>query len=106
MNALQLLFEFVPVILSIVAIPMLLRSLQYGRRKTPVLLAVIACILLIVAQTGWIQAYLSSSVMAMSVFDKVWTVFNTVVMLVFISWSNPFRKGDVSEQSNNITSKG
>ncbi len=105
MQVLELLFEFVPVILAIVAIPTLLRSLQYGRRRLPVLLAVASCILLIIAQTGWIQAYLSNSVMAMTLFDKVWTIFNSLVMLNFIVWSNPFRKGDVSEKCNTSTSE-
>jgi len=98
MLAFHILFEFVPVILAIMAIPSLLKSMRYGRRPVPIVLAVVACILLIIAQTGWIQAYLTEAQMAMTLFDKLWTVFNIMVMVVFITWANPFRKGDTSDK--------
>ncbi len=79
-------------VLAIIAIPHLLSTLNRGRRKTLVLPAVIACILLIIAQTGWIQALLSENTLSMSFFDKIWTVFNSLVMYTFIAWSN-FTRG-------------
>jgi uncharacterized membrane protein len=91
MSTLELLFEFIPVVLAIVAIPNLLSTLSRGRSKNLVLPALVACIILIIAQTGWIQALLSQNVLAMTAFDKLWTVFNTLVMYVFIVWSARIR---------------
>jgi uncharacterized membrane protein len=91
MNTLALLFEFIPVVLAIVAIPNLLSTLNRGRSKKLVFPALAACILLVIAQTGWIQALLSNNTLAMSTFDKIWTIFNSLVMYTFIAWSTKTR---------------
>lgn len=91
MPLLHILFEFIPVILAIIAIPSLLSTLRRGRRKILVLPALLSCILLIVAQSGWIQALLSHNTLTMSLFDKVWTIFNSLVMFTFIVWSEQSR---------------
>lgn len=87
MSSVRLMFEFVPVILAIVAIQSLLTSVYYGRRAVMVVPPVFACILLIVAQSGWTQAMLSSNTLALTVFDTMWTLYNTLVMVIFIHGS-------------------
>ncbi len=91
MPLLHIIFEFIPVILAVIAIPSLLSTLRRGRRKVIVLPALLACILLIIAQTGWIQALLSHNTLAMTMFDKLWTIFNSLVMTTFILWSRQSR---------------
>ena len=86
MTILSLIFEFIPVVLAIIAIPELLLSLNRGRQKTLVLTAVLCCILLIIAQTGWTQALLSNNEHTANFIDKLWTVFNSLVMVTFILW--------------------
>lgn len=92
MQTLNLLIEFVPVILAIIAIPSLVSTINYGRKKSVVFPAIISCVLLIVAQTGWTQALLTHNSIAMTLFDKIWTVFNSLVMITFIIWSKQTRK--------------
>ena len=84
-------FEFIPVVLAIIAIPNLLSTLRQGRSKNLVLSALAACVILIIAQTGWIQAQLSQNTLAWTLFDKLWTVFNILVMYIFIIWSSRAR---------------
>ena len=84
-------FEFIPVVLAIIAIPNLLSSLRRGRSKGLVLSALAACVILIIAQTGWIQAQLSHNTLAWTLFDKLWTIFNALVMSIFIMWSTKTR---------------
>ncbi len=91
MPILHIMFEFIPVILAIIAIPSLISTLRRGRRKLIVLPALLSCILLIIAQTGWIQALLSHNTLAMTLFDKLWTLFNSLVMGTFIIWSRGAR---------------
>jgi uncharacterized membrane protein len=86
-----IIFEFIPVILAIIAIPNLLSTLRQGRSKNLVLSALAACVILIIAQTGWIQAQLSHNTLAWTLFDKLWTVFNALVMYIFIMWSSKVR---------------
>lgn len=87
MSSVRLMFEFVPVILAIVAIQSLLMSVHYGRRQITVIPPVIACMLLIVAQSGWMQALISSNTLALTVFDNIWTIYNALVMTIFIHGS-------------------
>ena len=86
-----IIFEFIPVVLAIIAIPNLLSTLRQGRSKNLVLSALAACVILIIAQTGWIQAQLSHNTLAWTLFDKLWTVFNALVMYIFIMWSTKVR---------------
>jgi uncharacterized membrane protein len=86
-----IIFEFIPVVLAIIAIPNLLSTLRQGRSKNLVLSALAACVILIIAQTGWIQAQLSQNTLAWTLFDKLWTVFNALVMYIFIMWSSKVR---------------
>lgn len=84
MDWFRILFEFIPVILALVAIPTIVNARKFGRDPTLIFLAATACALLIIAQTGWIQALLTNNSLAMTMFDHIWTVFNSVVMLTFI----------------------
>lgn len=92
MQTLNLLIEFVPVILAIIAIPSLFSAINYGRKESGVFPAIVSCVLLIVTQTGWIQALLTHNSIAMTLFDKIWTVFNSLVMITFIIWSKQTRE--------------
>ena len=52
MSPYRLFLEILPVVLAIVAIPLLIKSATLGREKLIVGSAIVACVLLIVAQTG------------------------------------------------------
>lgn len=80
----RILIEFIPVVLALIAIPTIVNTRKLGRDPGLVFLATAACVLLVVAQTGWIQALLTNNSLVMTVFDYIWTIFNTVVMLTFI----------------------
>lgn len=85
MDTFSLLFEFVPVVLAIVAIPQLaIAIIKHKTNRTVMSMALVACILLIIAQTGFIQGYLTNHPQIMSLFDKIWTVFNTLVVASYL----------------------
>ena len=88
METLSLLFEFIPVILAIVAIPQLAIN---GARNYATRFAIAACVLLIIAQTGWIQSFLTHTPIMMTLFDKLWTVFNTVVVISYMLYAKSTR---------------
>ena len=84
MNPYRLFLEILPVVLAIVAIPLLIKSATLGREKLIVGPAIVACVLLIVAQTGWIESMRHGNMVMQGFFDLIWSVFNTIVMGTFI----------------------
>lgn len=84
MSPYRLFLEILPVVLAIVAIPLLIKSAALGRDKLIVGPAIVACVLLIVAQTGWIESMRHGNVVMQGFFDLIWSIFNTIVMGTFI----------------------
>jgi len=84
MDYLRIAIEFIPVILAIIAIPTIVNARSLGRDPKLVWSTAGACVILIIAQTGWIQAILTNNTIALTVFDYTWTLFNCMVMIIFI----------------------
>ena len=78
--------ETVPIILAFIAIIVLgLRlSKKPDRCKVIMSLAITACVLLIIAQSGWMSAHIQGIEFFKSIFDNVWTIFNCIVMTTYI----------------------
>ena len=89
----QYVFEALPVLLAIFAAVFCSRKYTQERRhrdKVGLIGAVIASILLAIAQTSWWVASLVEKRLEDTIFaNYVWTVFNTIVMLVFINMGVP-----------------
>ena len=89
----QYVFEALPVLLAIVSA--VFCSIKYTqerrhRDRLGLIGAVIASILLTIAQTSWWVAALIEKRLEDAIFANcVWTVFNTIVMLVFINMGAP-----------------
>lgn len=85
----QYVFEALPVLLAIFAAVFCSRKYTQERRyrdRLGLIGAVIASILLTIAQTSWWVASLIEGRLEDTIFaNYVWTVFNTIVMLVFIN---------------------
>ena len=84
MSPYRFFLELLPVVLAIVAIPLLIKSATLGREKLIVGPAILACVFLIIAQTGWIEALRHGNSVLQELFDILWSLFNTTTMLVFI----------------------
>jgi uncharacterized membrane protein len=86
-------FEALPVLLAIFAAVFCSRKYTQERRyrdRFGLIGAVIASILLTIAQTSWWVAALIEHRLEDTIFaNYVWTVFNTIVMLVFINMGVP-----------------
>lgn len=77
---LSLYFDMIPVILAAYAI----YRLSFVRRTAIVMLSKVAALVLIVCQTTWIHSYLNHFAMITSMMDNLWTVFNTLVMVIIL----------------------
>ena len=82
MNQVQLNFYFdaIPVILAIIVV----YKLSFVRRTMLIMLCKLAALLLIICQTTWIHSYLNNFPMVLSIMENLWTVFNTLVMTIFL----------------------
>lgn len=76
--------ELIPVFLAFVVIVVLGRKASSSGNKLSIAFAIWCSILLIIAQSGWITAHLNQVQFFKSIFDNVWTIFNTSVMLSFL----------------------
>ena len=89
----QYVFEALPVLLAIFAAVFCSRRYSQERRhrdKVGLIGAVVASILLAIAQTSWWVASLVEKRLEDTIFaNYVWTVFNTIVMLIFINMGLP-----------------
>ena len=92
----QHMFQLLPVFLALIAAVVCSRHFATHRRRrdrTAMALAVSASVLLVVAQTSWWTTYLIQGDLLGTWFaNMIWTIFNTVVMVVFILIALP-RKG-------------
>lgn len=78
--------DTIPVILAVIA---LVKLYQLDVHNITVSLSRISCILLIICQVTWIHSYINHFPLINSLIDNLWTVFNSVVMiLILINTSN------------------
>lgn len=74
--------DIIPVFLALLA----LKNLYSVDQQHVILyLARAVCILLIVCQLTWIHSYLNNFPLINSLIDNLWTVFNSVVMILVLS---------------------
>lgn len=73
--------DLIPVFLAVFV---LLRIQILSVKDTVVKLARLSAALLIICQTTWIQSYLRGFDLVASAMDSLWTVFNTVVMILIL----------------------
>lgn len=88
MTVARFLFEMLPLLLAFLAIPYILGCVEKGYSKISAALAILACILLIINQTGWLQSLILQVAFPVWWVDMLWTVFNAVVVLAFIIQAN------------------
>jgi len=91
-------FQIVPIVLAIVSVLACSYRASKDRRKSDriaMLLSMIASILLIIAQTSWWVTYAIEGDLLGTVFaNHVWTIFNSLVMIIFIIKAQPWRTYD------------
>lgn len=87
--------EFIPVVLAIIAIVMLAHSYGSLRRRNDALfriIGIVSCIVLTIAQTSWWQsAIIEGDLVGTWFSNKLWLVFNSLVMINYIIISLPRR---------------
>jgi hypothetical protein len=90
--------DLLPVALAFIAIPLMARALVTNAssltlvQKIGAHMAILSCVLLIIAQSGWINAQMNGHVIWVSIMDRVWTFFNTFVMISFLCLTKSFKK--------------
>lgn len=86
-------FESLPIILALIAIVISAKSFHLSRRKADkvrCLLSIIIALLLIIAQSSWyITSVILGKVEDTTFANHLWTVFNTLVMLILIMFPGP-----------------
>ena len=86
-NSIDIFLETLPIVFAFTALPFLCIGLANSTTPQEYLqayLSVLAVLLLIVAQSGWFSLYFSDGGIVRSVFDKIWTIFNCVVVVVLV----------------------
>lgn len=92
------LFELFPIVLAVIAI--ITSSIMYGRvrrksDKIRSILSILCSILLILAQSSWYTAAVVMGKLEDTWFaNQIWTIFNTLVMVLIITQSLPRRKDE------------
>ena len=76
----SVMFDLIPVFMAGYA----LYILQGTCNSTETVVSKIAAVLLIICQSTWIHAYTNDFPLVQSAMDHLWTVFNSVVMLLVI----------------------
>jgi len=88
MITLNSIFNFLPIVLAVIAAIMCTRRFHEDRRKhdrATMAMAVVSCMLLVLAQTSWWTTYIiEGNLMGTWFANTVWTIFNTLVMSTFI----------------------
>ena len=96
----ELIFDLLPVGLAVIAIVLMSKRYDKARRyrdKAVLFLSVIAASVMIVAQLSWWSTYVLKSEMFDFGFANIlWTIFNSLVMIVFIIMSYPRHEQDNS----------
>lgn len=73
-------FDIVPMIIAGYAI----FALASSRTNTETIIARMCAVLLIICQSTWIHSYLNNFKIVESFADSLWTLFNTVAMILAI----------------------
>lgn len=85
--------EIIPILLAIVAIFVTSIKLLNIRRKTDYIIctfSIVASLLLIFAQTSWwVSMFIDNNLEGTSFSNKIWFMFNTIVMLILILNNTP-----------------
>ncbi len=88
--------ELIPVVLGIVAVYFAAGKLASVRRRADTavtVLSIIAAILMIVAQSSWYtSAIIERNLEGTWFANQLWTLFNSLVMLIIIIYSYPRKK--------------
>lgn len=79
-DALSFTFDLVPIILAVIAIVMLRDCINTSEIK----LARACAILLIICQSTWMQSYLIEFSLLNSIVDRIWTIFNSLAMILIV----------------------
>jgi len=91
-------FQIVPIILGVIAVLACSYRATKDRRRSDriaMLLSMVASLIMIVAQTSWWVTYAIEGNLLGTVFaNHLWTVFNSLVMIIFIISAQPWRKYD------------
>lgn len=83
----QNIFEAIPIVLAIIATMFNAErytALKDNGERLEVILATLACVLLIVAQTSWWVAVMTGTMEELWWANIVWSTFNTVTMISYI----------------------
>ena len=80
MHPLRLLFEILPVIFAIIAIPVFAAGAVKGAERAHYALVAFMCMLFVILQTGWIEAVLRNS----SRYEFVFGVSRNIAALVAV----------------------
>ena len=87
LNNFMFYFDIIPVILAIAALFVMGNTYSKARRssdKVSIFLSSIACIMLIIAQTGWqYSVYVLNDIQGTAWANYVWSVFNILVTVIF-----------------------
>jgi uncharacterized membrane protein len=82
----RVVLELMPIMLALIAIPLMAKSMALGRSKIIGGAQMLSAVLLIICETGWIL-YTSQSIEQYSLVLYLWPVFNSLVMGIFIATS-------------------
>ena len=93
MTILRTIFEFIPLILAVVAVVGLAFVLHNPRRmidQCVLVVALLSSLLLIIAQSNWIQSLFAGLDTGSPFVEYVWTAFNISVMFncLLLVWSH------------------
>ena len=94
-HSIDIFVELLPITFAFIAFPLLCLALSKAKTKTEIInacLAIFCLSLLIVAQSGWFTLYFSDGGIVRSIFDKIWTVFNCLVIVLLVRFNRPLRK--------------
>lgn len=89
------LLEGVPIILAVLAIFACALRLKFDRRsdfQTVMVMCMFAATLMLTAQTSWWQTRFSGSVDGELWANQIWTVFNSLTMVIFILVAIPRKR--------------
>ena len=85
--------EFTPIVFAMIAIIVSALKINNIRRKSDFIvciLSIVGPILLIVAQTSWwVTAVIENNLLGTWFANQVWTVFNTMMMVLIIILNRP-----------------
>lgn len=84
----SILFDLVPIALAFVAI----LALRDCANTTEIKLSRAAAIILIICQSTWMHSYMNDFPVVLSVIDKLWTVFNSLAMILILVIASQYKK--------------